>query len=139
MDSFGPENVSPGLFTLKLLCLRGNQTLSHVGVVCPNMSGHLNPMIALADSIRNRGHRVTFFLLGDQPSSVTKAGFEVVAIGGEVFPVDDYRQASETLGTLHGRAALKHTFGIGIRSAGAILQEGPGYIRKSGVEALVVD
>lgn len=113
--------------------------MSHVGVVCPNMSGHLNPMIALADSIRKRGHKVTFFLLGDLPASVGRAGFEVVPLGGKAFPVEAYREATETLGTLHGRAALKHTFGIGIRSAGAILQEGPDLIRKSGVEALVVD
>ena len=113
--------------------------MSHVGIVCPNMSGHLNPMVALADSIRKRGHRVTFFLLGDLPTQVHRAGFEVVPLGGKAFPVEEYRQASEILGTLHGRAALKHTFGIGIRSTEAILREGPDLIRKSGVEALVVD
>lgn len=96
-------------------------------------------MTALAHSIRERGHQVTFFLLGEPPASVYRAGFDVVPLGGQAFPVEAYRQASETLGTLHGRAALKHTFGIGIRSAGAILQEGPGVIRKSGVEALIID
>jgi MGT family glycosyltransferase len=113
--------------------------LSHVGIVCPNMSGHVNPMIALADSLRKDGHRVTFFLLGDLPASIGQAGFEMVPLGGKAFPVEEYRHASETLGTLQGRAALKHTFGMGLRSAEAILQEGPDLIGKSGVEALVVD
>jgi len=39
-------------------------------------------MVALADATRARGHRVTFFLLGDSPVSVAAAGFDVVPLGG---------------------------------------------------------
>ena len=51
--------------------------MGHVGIICPNVPGHLNPMAALADAIRTRGHRVTFFLLGDPPASIAAAGFEI--------------------------------------------------------------
>lgn len=57
--------------------------MSHVGIICPNVPGHLNPMVALADAIRTRGHRVTFFLLGKPPVSIPEAGFEIVALGGD--------------------------------------------------------
>ena len=87
--------------------------MGHVGVICPNTPGHLNPMTALGDALRRRGHRVTFFLLGDSPGSVTSAGFEVVPLGGSVFPPDEYRAGFERLGALDGRAALKHSIAPG--------------------------
>jgi zeaxanthin glucosyltransferase len=113
--------------------------MSHVGIICPNAPGHLNPMLALADATRSRGHQVTFFLLGDSPASVATAGFEVVPLGGSIFPPDQYRASFEQLGSLQGRAALKHTFAIGARAAEAILQVGPTAAQTVGVSALVVD
>ena len=113
--------------------------MAHIGVMCPNVPGHLNPMIALADALRSRGHRLTFFLLGDPPASVLAAGFEVIQMGGTVFPPDDYRAAFQRLGTLDGRAALKHTLALGARGTEAILQVGPALVRKAAVTALLVD
>jgi zeaxanthin glucosyltransferase len=113
--------------------------MGHVGVICPNASGHLNPMVALADATRARGHRVTFFLLGDPPVSVAAAGFDVVPLGGSIFSADEYRAEFERLGTLQGRAALKHTLSIGTRSVEAALENGPTAVRAAGVTALLVD
>ena len=113
--------------------------MAHVGIFCPNAPGHLNPMIALADAIRSREHRVTFFLLGEPPSSVAAAGFDVVPVGGTIFPPDEYRAEMQRLGLLEGRAALKHTFSIGARAAEAILEVGPTAARAAGLTALLVD
>ncbi|WP_165252337.1 glycosyltransferase [Paludisphaera soli] len=113
--------------------------MDHVGIVCPNAPGHVNPMIALADAIRTRGRRVTFFLLGDPPASVTAAGFEVVPLGGSVFPADEYRAEFVRLGSLRGRAALEHTIAVFDRSAEAALTVGPGAFRDAGITHLVVD
>ncbi|MDH5337901.1 MAG: hypothetical protein OEW20_16455 [Nitrospira sp.] len=113
--------------------------MGHVGIICPNAPGHLNPMVALADATRARGHRVTFFLLGDPPASVAAAGFEIVPLGGSVFPPDQYRAGIQQRGLLQGRAALKHTFSIGARSADAILEVGPTAVRATGATALLVD
>ncbi|HMS85819.1 MAG TPA: glycosyltransferase [Nitrospira sp.] len=113
--------------------------MSHVGIICPNVPGHLNPMVALADAIRTRGHQVTFFLLGVPPSSIAAAGFKVVALGGTIFPADQYQAEIEKLGALRDRAALKHTLAIGARAADAMLEVGPAVVRANGVTALVVD
>lgn len=113
--------------------------MSHIGVICPNAPGHLNPMIALADALRTRGHQATFFLLGDPPSSVTTAGFEIVPLGGSIFPPDHYRAGLQQLGSLQGRAALKHTFAMGARAAEAILTVGPAAVRTAGITALLID
>jgi len=113
--------------------------MSHVGIICPNAPGHLNPMIALADALRARGHRVTFFLLGDPPPLVTAAGFQIVLLGGSIFPSDQYQAGLQQLGSLQGRAALKHTFAMGARAAEAILEVGPTAARAAGITALLVD
>ena len=113
--------------------------MGHIGVICPNTPGHLNPMIALGDALRRRGHRVTFFLLGDTPAPVTSASFEVVPLGGSVFPPNEYRAWFERLGELDGRAALKHTIRMGARAAEAILEVGPSAVAGIGVTALLVD
>ncbi|MBS0167973.1 MAG: hypothetical protein JSR29_17940 [Nitrospira sp.] len=113
--------------------------MSHVGILCPNVPGHLNPMVALADAIRTRGHRITFFLLGAPPSSIAEAGFEIVGLGGTVFSPDQYQAEIHKLGSLQDRAALKHTLAIGARAAEAVLEVGPTVVRAAGVTALVVD
>jgi UDP:flavonoid glycosyltransferase YjiC (YdhE family) len=96
-------------------------------------------MLALAEATRARGHQVTFFLLGAPPSSIAAAGFEIVPLGGSVFPADQYQAEFQRLGSLQGRAALKHTLAIGARAADSILEVGPAVVRAAGVTALVVD
>ena len=113
--------------------------MGHVGIICPNTPGHLNPMLAVADVMRSREHRVTFFLLGDPPRSVMAAGFDPVSLGGEVFPNAQYQAELQKLGSLQGRAALKHTLAIGARAAAAVLQVGPTVVRAAEVNGLVVD
>jgi MGT family glycosyltransferase len=99
----------------------------------------VNAMLGLADATRARGHRVTFFLLGQPPASITAAGYEIVPLGGAVFPPDQYQAEFEKLGSLQDRAALNHTLAIGARAADAVLEVGPTVVRAAGVTALVVD
>lgn len=112
---------------------------SHIGVICPNTPGHVNAMLALADATRARGHRVTFFLLGEPPAAVTAAEFETISLGGVVFPTTQYQDEIQKLGSLEGRVALKHTLAIGARAADAVLQVGPTVVRAAGVNGLIVD
>jgi len=113
--------------------------MEHIGIICPNTRGHLNAMVALAEATRARGHGVTFFLLGEPPSSIAAAGFEIVSLGGSVFPAEQYQAEFQKLGSLQGRAALKHTLAIGARAADAMLEVGPAVVRAASVTALVVD
>jgi zeaxanthin glucosyltransferase len=113
--------------------------MNHFGMICPNTVGHLNPMLALADALRSRGHQVTFFLLGQPPAAVIDAGFEVCPLGGALFPADEFQAEIQKLGLLQGRAALQHTFALSARSAAAIMTNGPAAVRAAGVTALLVD
>ncbi|MDH5194979.1 MAG: hypothetical protein OEW32_14935, partial [Nitrospira sp.] len=69
----------------------------------------------------------------------TAAGFEIVALGGDIFPADQYQAEFQKLAVLQDRAALKHTLAISARAAEAVLEVGPTVVRASGVTALVVD
>ena len=113
--------------------------MAHFGIISPNASGHLNPMTAIAVAIRNRGHRVTFFLVGNPPLSVSNAGFEIVQMGGAIFPPNEHRAGVQRLGTLTGREALKYTTNLIARAVRAILELGPSIVGESGVTALIVD
>ncbi len=96
-------------------------------------------MLGLAETTRARGHRVTFFLLGNLPASIAAAGFESAPLGGTVFPADQYQAEFQKLDVLRGRAALQHTLAIDVRAADAVLEVGPTVVRVAGVTALVVD
>ena len=76
--------------------------MSHVGVICPNTHGHINAMMAISNALRARGHRITFFLLGDQPATVTTAGIGVAQLGRAIFSPDEYQAELGKLGTLSG-------------------------------------
>ena len=113
--------------------------MSHLGVMCPNTHGHINAMMAVSKALRSRGHRITFFLLGVPPHTVTSAGIDVVTLGETIFPPTEYQEGLQKLGTLSGKAALTHTLAISTRSAEAILGSGVSHARKAGIEAMLVD
>jgi zeaxanthin glucosyltransferase len=113
--------------------------MSHVGVICPNTHGHINAMMAVSNALRCRGHRITFFLLGTPPHTVTSAGIDVVTLGGTIFPPTEYQAGLQKLGTLSGKAALTHTIAVNARSAEAVLGSGVSHAREAGIEAMLVD
>ena len=113
--------------------------MSHVGVICPNTHGHINAMMAVSNALRSRGHRMTFFLLGAPPHTVTSAGIDVVTLGGTIFPPAEYQAELQKLGALSGKAALMHTIAVNARSAEAVLGSGAAQAREAGIEALLVD
>ena len=48
--------------------------MAHLGVLCYQGAGHLNPLIALSRELVSRGHRVTFFLPLELESQIREQG-----------------------------------------------------------------
>ena len=55
--------------------------MAHLGVLCYQGAGHLNPLIALSRELVSRGHRVTFFLPRELESRIRQQGLNF-------FPLD---------------------------------------------------
>jgi zeaxanthin glucosyltransferase len=57
-----------------------------IAFVCMPISGHLNPMIALARKLQARGHEIVFVSLSDTKQVVETAGLTFAAIGALAYP-----------------------------------------------------
>ena len=113
--------------------------MTHIGMLCPTLSGHLNPMMALGHELKQRGHRVTFVGLLDGKSKVLAAGLEFLAIGAVDFPVGSTTQYINQLGELTGLAAFRYSIELMKRATATVLDEAPAALRKAEAEILLID
>jgi zeaxanthin glucosyltransferase len=113
--------------------------MTHLGLLCPAETGHLNTMLPLGQELQRRGHRITFFGIVDAESKVLAAGLEFCAIGLTQFPAGASDRLFEQLGKLSGLAALRYTLDWIEKSALIFLDEGPALLTETGIDALLVD
>jgi zeaxanthin glucosyltransferase len=113
--------------------------MTHFGIICPALTGHLNPMTTLGYELQRRGHRVTLFGIPDARSKTLAAGLEFWAIGEAEFPAGASAAANTKLGELTGLDAFKQIVTMFQRSAAMLLDEAPQAISAAGVEVLLID
>jgi zeaxanthin glucosyltransferase len=113
--------------------------MTHFGIICPALTGHLNPMTALGYELQRRGHRVTLFGILDARSKTLAAGLEFWAIGEAEFPLGASAASNIKLGELSGLSAFRHIVTMFQRSTRMLLDEGPQAISAAGVEVLLID
>jgi zeaxanthin glucosyltransferase len=113
--------------------------MTHFGIICPAVTGHLNPMTTLGYELQQRGHRVTLFGILDARSKTLAAGLEFGAIGEKEFPAGSSAVSLAKLGELSGLAALKYTIALFQQLTITLLREAPTAIEAAGVELLLVD
>lgn len=113
--------------------------MARFGVITPPVPGHLNPFIALASTLQERGHEVVFVHMGDVAERVERAGLSFVEIGASDHPRGSLPASLQTLGTLHGRAALAHVVEAVARTTRMFCREGLPALREARVDALLVD
>jgi UDP:flavonoid glycosyltransferase YjiC (YdhE family) len=96
-------------------------------------------MTALARALQSRGHEVVIYGIADCEARVRAAGVKFYRIGEEDYPPGTLRRLDERLGGLKGLATFKFTVERVKNTARMILRDGPEAVRKSGIEALLVD
>jgi MGT family glycosyltransferase len=111
---------------------------AHLGVLPFTGTGHLNPLIALSQELKDRGHRVTVFEKPKIEERVRKAGLEFVAIGARInaaleAPPNDPRGVRSELATLRFNLARV------IRDIEQYLEEMPDALIQAGVDALIIN
>ena len=113
--------------------------MTHIGLLCPTASGHLNPMTTLGHELKQRGHRVTLVGTLDAQPKVLAAGLEFQAIGEVEFPAGSTADSFAKLGQLSGLDAFRYTVALFKQITTTLLQEAPTALQKAGVEALLID
>jgi zeaxanthin glucosyltransferase len=113
--------------------------MAHLGLICPELSGHLNPMTTLGRELKRRGHRVTLIARPDAQKKTESAGLEFAAVGEKEFPVGSLAQTTAQLGRLAGLNAIRFTAELLRRAAVITLDQGSDAIASAGIDALLVD
>ena len=76
--------------------------MPHLGLICPELSGHLNPMTTLGRELQRRGHRVTLIARPDARIKVESRGLEFSSVGDKDFPAGSMARTTAQLGQLGG-------------------------------------
>jgi zeaxanthin glucosyltransferase len=113
--------------------------MAHLGLVCPEVSGHLNPATTLARALMARGHRVTLFARPDAEPKARAAGLGFQAVGARAFPRGSIQPLVDRLGALEGWSALRFTLRMFRDSARAFLDDGPARLGGAGLDGLLID
>ena len=113
--------------------------MARFGAFCFPGTGHLNPMTALAHSLKLRGHQVVIFGIADTEAGVRAAGIEFHRIGAEDHPPGTLKRLDERLARLKGIATFRFTLERVRNSTRMILRDGPEAVRTANIEALLVD
>jgi UDP:flavonoid glycosyltransferase YjiC (YdhE family) len=80
-----------------------------IGFVSMPLSGHLNPMTALARRLQSRGNEVVFFGVPDVEPFARAAGLEFVSYGETEYPVGSIEKVYSSVAKLHGFEVVRHS------------------------------
>jgi len=111
----------------------------HIGLACPELSGHMNPMTTLGRELVRRGHRVTVVARPDGEQKAVAAGLGFAAIGAAEFPRGAISAQAKALGGLTARKALVYTVDMMRLAAEVTLRDLPAVCRAIDIEGLLVD
>jgi zeaxanthin glucosyltransferase len=104
------------------------------------LTGHLNPMAALARKLQSRGHEVVFIGVPDIERVVRAADLDFALFCENEFPPGSVAKNYGGVANLHGLDVLRYTAReLTPGLVKAALEHLPGKIAESGVNALVLD
>jgi zeaxanthin glucosyltransferase len=111
-----------------------------IGFLSLPVSGHLNPMTALARKLQARGNEVVFISVPDAEPVLRAAGLKFVPFCEEEYPLGSIAGRWSSVAKLHGEEVIRHSSRELIPEiCKAALEHLPAKIVETGVEALVID
>jgi zeaxanthin glucosyltransferase len=110
----------------------------HFGILSFTGTGHLNPLIALSQELKGRGHKVTFFEKPKIEARIREAGLEFIPIGStaasrRVIP------PSTNSGLLSEISMLRFNLARVIQDMESYLRDTPVALSQAGVDALLIN
>jgi len=111
-----------------------------IGFLSLPLSGHLNPMTALARELQSRGHEVVLIGVPDIEPAARAADLDFVSFGENEYPPGSIAKRWGRVANLHGLDVVRYTAreltpGL-VKTA---LEYLPGKLAETGVNALVLD
>ncbi|NEO12990.1 glycosyltransferase [Moorena sp. SIO3E8] len=113
--------------------------MTHFGIMCPPMSGHINPMATLGYELKQRGHRVTALGVEDTQPKFIAAGLEFQVIGKSDFPKGATKDISTKLGHYSGVKGFLYSLNWAVNTAKINFRDAPDLIKAAGIELLLLD
>jgi zeaxanthin glucosyltransferase len=111
-----------------------------IGVVSMPLTGHLNPMTALARRLQSRGNEVVFFGVPDAEPVVRAANIEFIPICEQEYPPGSVAKEYAHLATLRGEEVVRYSaHELHPRRLRSTFEYLPGKLAAAGVQALVID
>jgi MGT family glycosyltransferase len=112
--------------------------MAHIGIICPELAGHLNPTTAVARQLQLRGHQVTFYQRLTSKKRLEDAGFTVRPFAADRTP-EEILAEQQRLAELSDVAALLYTVKLIANTTAACLREVPGMMRQDKIDLLLAD
>jgi zeaxanthin glucosyltransferase len=110
-----------------------------LGFFSDYLIGHLNPMVALASELKNRGHDVIFCAIIDTKETVTASNLDFRQIGSKDFPHGSVRELNEQMRKCKGKEGTRSFIRNQQQQCRAIFRDGPAVVRKLNLDGLVID
>jgi zeaxanthin glucosyltransferase len=111
-----------------------------IGFVSMPLSGHLNPMTALARKLRSRGNEVVFFGVPDVEPFARAAGLDFVPYGEAEYPVGSIDKVYSSVATMSGFEVVRHScMDLNPDLTRVAFEYLADKLTTTGVEALVID
>jgi zeaxanthin glucosyltransferase len=111
-----------------------------IGFLSLPLTGHLNPMTALARKLQSRGHKVVFIGVPDIEPVVRAAGLDFVPFCENEYPPGSVAKSLGGVAKLHSLDVVRYTAReltpVLVKAA---LEHLPGKIAETGVNALILD
>ena len=111
-----------------------------IGFLSQPLTGHLNPMVALARKLASRGHEVAFIGIPDIEPMVRAADLDFVPFCENEFPPGSVAKKWGAVANLEGLDVVRYTaLELSPPLVSAALEHLPRKIAQTGVNALVID
>src|SRR5882724_11974943 len=111
-----------------------------IGFVSMPLSGHLNPMTALARRLQSRGNEVVFFGVPDVEPFARAADLDFVPYGEAEYPVGSIDKLYSSVAKMRGFEVVQHScMDLNPELTRVAFDCLPEKLAMTGVEALVID
>lgn len=111
----------------------------HFGFVCPPLRGHLNPTLALASILNERGHESTCFGPSDIEAVVNASGVNFYCVGRNSHPVGDSERRAREMARASSLWGMLNVIATMARDTDMFAQELPAAFEAVGIDAVITD